>query len=99
MVRSEWRITTEWSSRRLHQICTHFACQTVAVHSPLRGHIVFPFGSCRLEASDHLLVMTIEADDAAALARLEGLLAHRLVRLTLADRPEVSWPGLEGLKF
>ncbi len=99
MVRSEWRITTEWSSRRLHQICTHFACQTVAVHSPLRGHIVFPFASCRLEASDEMLVMTMAADDASSLARLEDLLAQQLVRLTLADRPEVFWPGLEGLKF
>jgi hypothetical protein len=99
MVRSEWRITTAWSSRRLHQICTHLARQTVAVHSPLRGHIVFPFGSCRLEAGDDLLVMTMEADEASALARLEDLLAHRLMRLTLADRPEVFWPGLEGLKY
>ena len=99
MIRSEWRITTEWSSRRLHQMCTHFARQAAAVHTPSRGHIVFGFGTCRLEARGDLLAMTVEADDATTLTRLEGLLARQLERFASADRPEVFWPGLEGLKF
>jgi hypothetical protein len=99
MVRSERRITTEWSSRRLHQICTHFARETAAVHTPFRGHIVFPFGSCRLEARGDLLVMTVEADEASVLTRLEDVLARQLERFALGHPPETFWTGLEGLKF
>jgi hypothetical protein len=98
MIRSEWRITTARAARLLQQLCTHFAQRTAAVHTPVHGHIVFPAGSCRLEAGDDLLVMRVEAEDASGLVRLEALLAGQLERVVAAEPPEV-WTGLEGLKF
>lgn len=98
MIRSEWRITTARAARLVHQLCAHFAQQTAAVHTPMHGHIVFPSGSCRLEAGDDLLVMRMEAEDASGLVRLEALLAGQLERVVAAEPPEV-WTGLEGLKF
>jgi hypothetical protein len=99
MVRSEARNTTDRSSRYLQQQCKHFVRTAPVAQMRQQGHITFSIGSCRLEARDDMLVMAVEADDRAGLAKLEEELARHLERLAFRDPPEICWKGLEGLKF
>jgi uncharacterized protein len=98
MVRSEARITIEGPSRYLQQLCRHFAAKLPTTHTGQRGQIVFAAGTCKLEAEDDLLILVVEAEDEASVARLEEVVARHLECLAL-DRPTISWASLEGLKF
>lgn len=99
MVRSEARITTDRSSRYLQQLCKHFVQKAPVAHTRQQGHITFSFGSCRLEARADALVVAVEADDQAGLAKLEELLGRHLERFAVHHPPEICWRGLEDLKF
>ncbi len=99
MARSEARITTDRSSRYLQQLCKHFAHKVPVVHTEERGQITFAAGSCKLEAQDGLLILVIESEDEATVAKLEGVMARHLDRFAFRDRPTISWASLEGLKF
>lgn len=97
MARSEARIAIDRSSRTLEQLCRRFAPKVPVVHIRERGQIVFPRGSLRLEAEGGLLIVEVEAEDEAAVARLEEVVARHLARFH--DRLTISWASLEGLKF
>jgi uncharacterized protein len=99
MARSEARITIEGPSRYLQQLCRHFAPKLPTTHTRQRGQIVFATGTCKLEAQDDLLIMAVEAEDEASVARLEELVARHLECLAFHRRPTISWASLEGLKF
>ena len=99
MARSEARITIEEPSRYLQQLCRYFAAKLPATHTQQRGQIVFAAGTCKLEVQDALLIMAVEAEDEASVARLEELLGRYLEHLAFHDRPTISWASLEGLKF
>jgi hypothetical protein len=99
MARSVARITIDRSSRYLQELCRHFAARLPTIHMPERGQIVFGFGTCKLEARQGLLILAVEGEDEASVARLKQALARQLARLAFRERPAISWASLEGLKF
>jgi len=98
MARSEARITIEGSSRYLQQLCRRLAPKLPTTHTPQRGQIVFAAGTCKLEVRDDRLILAVEAEDDADVAKLEEVMARHLECLAV-DRPTITWASLEGLKF
>ncbi len=87
------RVSTSMPRRYLGQLCKHFEHgDGVSVSlSESHGRIAFPFGVCTLEADAETLIMRATAGDAAALDRLESVIARHLDRFAFRDKPEICW--------
>jgi hypothetical protein len=93
---SEARVSTTVPRRYLAQLCKHFQHKLPVTSCPVplaedRGRIAFPGGVCALEAEAGTLILRVTAEDEAALARLEDIVARHLTRFAFRDRPEVHW--------
>ena len=79
---------------RMH-LADHQAVADVDVDaewSDTRGVVTFsPWGSCTLTADETILTLRIQARDAEALRRIEGILTRDLDRFGRRDGLEVSW--------
>jgi hypothetical protein len=91
MTRSTARVTTAFASRYVQQLCKHFAHRIPVEFSKTTGRMEFEGNTCLLEADSNLLTIRIEAEDATALERLQGVVARHLERFAFRDKPEVSW--------
>jgi hypothetical protein len=90
---SEARVPTEVPSRYLQQLCKHFQHKLPAEFDERHGRVEFPAGRCELDATAEpgTLLMRVVAGDAAALARLEDVVARHLERFAFREKPEVRW--------
>ena len=55
------------------------------------GDIEFPAGQCTLDAQDYTLTITLAADDADELRRMQELFATRLETIGRRDGLTVTW--------
>lgn len=90
---SETRVPTASASRYLQQLCKHWSHRFAVEFTPEQGRIPFAEDRvCRLEAAPDHLLMRIEANDDATLARLEGVVVDHLKRFAFReDLGEISW--------
>ena len=88
---SEARVPTAVPRRYLAQLCKHFEHKLPVTLVEDRGRIEFSGGVCALEAGDDALTMRLTAEDEAALARLEDVVARHLVRFAFREPPDVRW--------
>lgn len=91
MLTSEARVATATPRRYLAQMCKHFEHKLPVRLAEDDGGIEFPGGTCTLHAEPEILVMHVTADDEAALARLEDVVARHLERFAFRDKPEIEW--------
>ncbi|NVO14867.1 MAG: DUF2218 domain-containing protein [Rhodoplanes sp.] len=91
MTRSTARLATDRASTYLQQLCKHFAHKLPVEVTPEAGRITFTIGVCRLAASDGLLTLRVEAEDAARLAELQDVVARHLLRFAFRDPPAIEW--------
>lgn len=85
------RVALEQPRRYLGQLCKHFAHKLPVTLEEANGSIAFPTGTCRLEAVEDALVMTLDAADPTALAALEDVVARHLLRFAFRTPPEIAW--------
>ena len=85
------RFDTPNAGKYLQQLCKHFAHKVPAEWTPEAGHVAFPFGACRLTATNGILEMTCEAETEEALPRLVKVLAVHLERFAFREPPELIW--------
>ncbi len=90
-VASEARVAMEQPRRYLSQLCKHFQHKLPVELGEDHGSIRFEFGVCTLNAEAEMLVMQVRADDPAALARLEDVIARHLLRFAFRAPPVVEW--------
>jgi len=90
---SETRVRTTSASRYLQQLCKHWSHKFAVEFTPEQGRISFAADRvCTLEAAPDHLRMQIEANDDAALARLEGVVIEHLERSAFReDLGQVAW--------
>ncbi len=88
---SEARVPTAAPRRYLGQLCKHFQHKLPVTLAEDHGRIEFPTGVCQLDAEAEALVMRVTADDEAALASLEDVIARHLERFAFRDKPEIRW--------
>jgi hypothetical protein len=93
MLASETRIPTASASRYLQQLCKHWSHRFAVDFTPEHGRIPFAEDRvCTLAAAPDHLLMRIEANDDATLARLEGVVVDHLKRFAFReDLGEISW--------
>jgi hypothetical protein len=88
---SEARVSSTMARRYLGQLCKHFEHRLPVTVAGDEGRIDFPTGFCRLESAGGTLTMRLTANDEAALAKLEEVVASHLQRFAFRDKPEVRW--------
>ena len=92
MFLSSSTIETEAASKYLQQLCKHFAHKAPAEFTPERGHIAFPFGTCRLAADSNRLAIECEAPTEFELLRLQVVIDKHLVRFAWREKLEaLDW--------
>lgn len=90
---SEARVATEVPRRYLGQLCKHFQHKLPVALSETQGRLEFPMGVCTLDAqaAPATLLMRVTAEDEAALARLEDVVARHLERFAFREQLTVPW--------
>lgn len=90
---SEARVATEVPRRYLGQLCKHFQHKLPVTLSETQGRLEFPMGVCTLDAqaAPATLLMCVTAEDEAALARLEDVVARHLERFAFREQLTVPW--------
>src|SRR4051794_36686346 len=91
IVFSEARVPTVKASVYMKQLSAHFGHRLETEATDERGMIRFAFGVCEMRAEPEALDLTVRADDHAALARMEGVVASHLVRFGFRDELQVNW--------
>jgi uncharacterized protein len=90
---SETRVPTASASRYLQQLCKHWSHKFTVEFTPERGRIPFAGDRiCTLAAEPDHLLLRLEANDDATLARLEGVVVDHLKRFAFReDLGRVAW--------
>lgn len=93
MPTTETHIATPSASKYLQQLCKHWSHKFAVNFTPDKGRV--PFGDNRaaiFEATPDTLTMRIEAADAEALTRLEGVVVEHLKRFSFReDLGNIEW--------
>ncbi len=84
-MRSSSTILTEAAQGYMTRLCDHFAARVPASAGVREARISFTTGEVRLRASPATLMVTADAAEAEALARLEGLVERHLRRFAAEE--------------
>jgi hypothetical protein len=84
-------VFSDKASGYLQQLCKHFGHKLAVSFTPERGTIVFDYGSCALAAAGGMLSLTVSADNAVSLSRLQHVVASHLERFAFREKPEIVW--------
>lgn len=95
---SEARVPTAAASRYLQQLCKHWSHKFAVEYTPETGSIPFAADRrCLLAATPDHLVMRVETEDDAALARMQGVVVDHLKRYAFReDLGEITWQRTSG---
>src|SRR4051794_28185339 len=93
MPRSQATVTTASASHYLQQLCKHWSHKFAVEFTPERGTIPFDeTRRCLLDASVDKLALRVEAADAAAVERMQGVVIEHLKRFAFReDLGNVQW--------
>src|SRR5690242_14762107 len=91
MNHSVTRVETERASIYLQQLCKHFAHKRPVEFTPEKGQIALSAGMCRLTATDGVLTIRAEAEDAGRLAQLQDVIARHLERFAFRNPVALDW--------
>lgn len=91
MVVSTARVATSSASKYLQQLCKHWSHKFEVSFDPAAGRIALPPGPLTLAAEADALVMTLDVADAAALDRMEPVVAEHLQRFAFREELAVAW--------
>ena len=83
-------VETQNASRYLQQLCKHFGHKTDVTYDATAGHVVLPFGECRMIASPSALTL-IFVSDFAELPRIERVIGDHLARFAFRETPKIVW--------
>jgi hypothetical protein len=89
-------VRTETPVRYLGQLCKHFAHRLPVTQESNTGSIAFSAGVCRLQATDDMLILDVEANDQESLAEVEDVVARHLLRFAFRTPPTIEWTVVGG---
>lgn len=90
-MQTEAVVPTQAGALYLKKLCRHFAHKIPATISHGQGMLEFPFGRCRLEASDDHLRLAITLPNAADSDKAEQVLGEHLQRMASKESLEIQW--------
>lgn len=91
MASTEADVTTENASRYLQQLCKHWGHKFEVSFDPQHGTIRLDTSKLTLDAKDGHLLMKLENDDPATLARHTGVVTDHLKRFAFREDLAVEW--------
>jgi len=89
--RSVAEVATAHASRYLQQLCKHFAHKLPVTFDEHAGQITFSIGECRLAATDGVLRLSLEAQNAADMPQLQDVVERHLVRFAFREELKMDW--------
>lgn len=90
-LRSTAIVATPKAAGYAAQLCKHFSHKIPASFDASDGEVAFPMGTCRLHAEGEALTLTVEGADAAAIERLQEVVASHLLRFAFREELAVDW--------
>lgn len=84
---------TAHAGRYLGTLCKHFGHKVPTGQRDGRGWIELPFGRCDLAASDTDLRLTVSAEGASELSKVQQIITSHLERFAFRENPELDWHG------
>jgi hypothetical protein len=90
-VNSVATVATEHASRYLQQLCKHFQHKLPVTFDETKGQVDFTIGSCRLDAKEGVLTMSLNAPDEVQMAQLQDVVVRHLVRFAFREELPIEW--------
>lgn len=91
MIGTQSRVATPTASKYLQQLCKHFRHKIPVEFNPTAGRADFPFGVCTMAADGRELHLICNAESAAALDKVRGIVHDHLERFAWREKPEIVW--------
>ncbi len=95
MLTSSARAETPNAARYLGQLCKHFAHKITVDYdgeaTPDHGTAHFPWGTCRMTATDKSLSLEARADSAEGLGRIRAVIDDHLGRFAWREKLALEW--------
>ncbi|WP_153769912.1 DUF2218 domain-containing protein [Labrenzia sp. CE80] len=82
---------TASASKYLQQLCKHFAHKVPADWDDNKGEVSFPFGFCRMVATDACLTIHCEAEEDQNMARMKGVIDSHIERFAWREELKLEW--------
>jgi len=86
---------TASASKYLQQLCKHFAHKVPAKWDTSHGEVWFPYGYCRMDASDTGLSIHCETDEEDKLGLLRHVIDDHLERFAWREKLKLEWRDAE----
>ncbi|MES0812669.1 DUF2218 domain-containing protein [Roseibium sp. SCPC15] len=86
---------TASASKYLQQLCKHFAHKVPATWDATSGEVSFPFGFCRMEATDSCLMIRCETDEDQKMVRMKGVIDSHIERFAWREELKLQWQSAE----
>lgn len=85
------RLKTRNASRYLKQLCKHFAHKVPVDYDAAEGRVAFPFGQCRMAATDDVLEISGQVEREDMLARMEAVIGEHLKVFAFRESLTCDW--------
>jgi uncharacterized protein len=90
-VQSIAEVETPKAGRYLQQLCKHFQHKLPVTFDEHSGQITFSIGECRLNATEDVLKLRLEAQDGAQMTQLQDVVARHLLRFAFREEMQIDW--------
>lgn len=87
MAASESRVPTVNGSKYLQQLCKHWSHKLEVEFTPEKGLVRFATSQATMIAEADALLVRVEAENAATLERMQGVVADHLDRFAFREAP------------
>ncbi|MTH98346.1 DUF2218 domain-containing protein [Roseibium sp. RKSG952] len=84
-------VPTTSASKYLQQLCKHFAHKVSVQWDAEKGEVDFPYGDCRIDATDTGLTFSCKAEDASNLSQMKEVIEDHLKRFAWREDLKFSW--------
>lgn len=82
---------TASASKYLQQLCKHFAHKVPADWDTRKGEVSFPFGFCRMDATETCLTIRCETDEDQKMDRMKGVIDNHIERFAWREGLKLRW--------
>ncbi|MEW5422050.1 DUF2218 domain-containing protein [Amorphus sp. 3PC139-8] len=84
-------VPTPSASKYLQQLCKHFQHKRPVNFDAQHGEISFAIGTCRLDANDQTLTLTLAARNEEEMEQLKDVVVRHLVRFAFREDIPIEW--------
>lgn len=90
-MKSTVNINTKEGKNYIGKLCRHFRHKIEATYADNEGKAIFPKGICRMKADSDTLTFDIEAENAEAVAKIQGVIDRHLIKFAFREQLDIQW--------